>query len=147
MRCPDIAASYALPHTIATKGAIISAQYIYSNTTGKNVSVIDMVWDACPNGDYFYPVFILKDLKQGSTSGGTNALPSAYRYLGTYAEPCLIRGSLTKTGCKVAIAETVDYWTTELTITVILLANFDPQTHGMDALVSGDEALVGASTY
>jgi len=92
-------------------------------------------------------MFVLTDLKQGSATSGNNALPNGYRYLGTYAAPTLIRGSLTKTGCKVALGETVDLYQTEVGVTVILVASSAAETFGMDALVTGGDELVGASSY
>lgn len=88
----------------------------------------------------------MTDLKQGSANG-INSLPSAYKYLGCYAPPTIVRGSLTKTGCKVALGEIPNNWTTELGITVILIANSDAVTFGMDAIISGQDMLSSESSY
>lgn len=61
--CPDLAATYTLPYNLGRKGAITSAKYIYSSTANYNTSVIDATWNECPNGDVWYPIITLTDLK------------------------------------------------------------------------------------
>jgi len=147
LKCPDLGTNYSLPFTIGFKGAILTAHYIYSSNAGNNGSVINMTWAACITGDYWYPFFILTDLRQGSANSGANKLPQGYENLGRYSVPTVIRGSLTKTGCNLYMGEIDDLLTTEFALTVVLIASANAASFGMDALITGGDQLVGASTY